>query len=354
MAEGFRTLTGEIGISLEVSHHFSEIPEAERGPVALAAWVDPWPDEDQFRPNLVVEVEPLTPETATIQQLCTRTIAGQLALGRYVIGCDYVPAEDSAGRGSVRRLVSIYAALETTVVQWQQVAILGNRAVIVTMQASAANYAAGVRAIDHALRTLRVSFDDEPVQPDPELMPRFDPLLLERGEQLEDLSRIALAEGAPADGELEPIDELGGDGSGPVLIVEVHEQGAAEPVSVAVPQRMDGRPVALARLLHVAPAWMLGLSDDERSGLVDRAAFEARLRDPSAPAPAGATDGLRRVWDAHWRLVTIEGQAGNGILVAERAGTHGFRLEGDQVRLTPLGSHEVLRALLQFAGFKLG
>jgi hypothetical protein len=351
MSERFHTLASEIGISLEVSHHFSEIPEAERGPVALAAWVDPWPDEDQFRPNLVVEVEPLTPETATIQQLSTRAIAAQLALGRYVIGCD-VLAEDPPGGGPSRRLVSIYAALGTTVVQWQRVAILGNRAVIVTMQASAANYAAGVRAIDHALRTLQVSFADEPVQPDPELMPRFDPLLLERGEQMEDLSRISVAEGSPADHELEPLDQQQVDGSEPVLMLEVYEQDVAEPISVVVPQRMDGRPVALARLLHVAPAWMLGFSDDQRSGLIDRAGFEARLRDPSTPAPAGATDGLRRVWDAHWRVLKIEGRDG-GILVAERAGAHGFKREGDQLRLTPLGSNEILRALLQFAGFGL-
>jgi hypothetical protein len=354
MSEDFKTLTSDVGVSLEVSHHFSEIPEAERGPVALAAWVDPWPDQDQFRPNLVVEVELLTPATATIQQLNTRTMAAQIALGRYLVGCDYVPAEESPGDGPARGLVAIYPALGTTVVQWQRVAILGNRAVIVTMQAAAANYAAGTRAFAHALRTLRFSFADPPVEPDPELMPSLDPLMLERGEEIEDLSGISAAQ-APADGaELEPLDQSHFGGSERRLVIEIHEQGAAEPVSVVVPQRLDARPVALARLLRVAPAWILGFSDAERSGLIDRTTFEARLRDPSTPPPARANDALLRVWDGHWRLVTIGGRHGNGILVAETAGAHGFKYAGDDLRLTPMGTYEILRPILRFGGFELG
>lgn len=350
--QGFKTLTSMAGVGVEVSHHFGEIPEAERGPVALAAWVEPWPQEDQFRPNLVVEVEQLTPATATIQQLNARTIAAQIALGRHLVGCEFVPAEDSPGDGPARCLVAIYPALDTTVVQWQHVAILGNRAVIVTMQAGAANYAAGTRAFAHAVRTLSASFADPPVQPDPGLMPTLDPLGLARGEQLEDLTGISAAQAPAADGELEAFDEHDGGGARRRLLIELTEQGS-EPVSVVVPQRADAIPVALARLLRVAPAWIWGLSEAERSVAVDRAAFEARLRDPSTPPPAGASPGLVRVWEDRWRQVTIDGRPGNGILVAETAGAHGFKPAGGGVRLTPMGSFEILRPLLQLGGFEL-
>jgi hypothetical protein len=347
---GFKTLTSDAGISIAVSHHFSEIPEAERDPVALAAWVDPWSAPDQFRPNLIVEVEPLTPATATIQQLNARNIAAQIALGRHLIGCDYVFEPDSPD-DRPRRLVAIYPALGTTVVQWQRVMILGNRAVIATMQASAANYAVAVREFDHAIKTLQVSFADEPVQPDPDLMPALDPVALERGEQVEDLSGISAAQAPAVGAELESFDDGKLDGSQRELLVEIREQGTVEPLPIVVPQRLDATPVALARLLRVAPAWILGLSDGDRSGLIDRDTFEARLRDPSTPPPAGASAGVLRLWENHWRLLTIGGQPSRGILAAEGAGAHGFKEQGDDVRLTPMLGFEILRLLLPLGGF---
>jgi hypothetical protein len=188
------------------------------------------------------------------------------------------------------------------------------------MQASAGNYAAGTRAFAHAVRTLQFSFADEPVEPDPALMPRLDPLTVERGEGVEDLSGISAAQERAGEEELEPLDGRHIGAPERRLLIEVHEQGRAEPVSVVVPQRLDARPVALARLLHVAPAWIFGFSENDRSGLIDAAMFEARLRDPSTPPPDGANDGLVRIWGSYWRLVTIDGRSDNGILVTEGTG----------------------------------
>jgi hypothetical protein len=178
------TLSSDIGLSFEVSERFREVPELAVGPVCLVASVDPWDFPDAFRPNITVEVDGLAPDRATVVQLSALTIAAQMALGRHVIACELWmrPGEQEPGEGTGRRIISVYPAMGTTVVQLQYVWICGNRSVTISAQCGAGNYPGTSRAFDLAVRSLRCDFEDPHVVADPSTMPRLDPWMLERGD----------------------------------------------------------------------------------------------------------------------------------------------------------------------------
>jgi hypothetical protein len=359
------TLTSENGVSLELSDRFSEYAAAEGGPVCLVAWVDPWPWEDAFRPNLTVEVESLVPETATIQQLSSRTIATQLALGRHVVACDVT---SGASDGGARRIAALYPALETTVVQLQHVAIIGGKAVIVSMQHGVGHHREAQRAFDHAVETLACTFDDPPVAPDPGAVPRMDDFAQQRGLDLEDLSKVGSAQrfssaGPTLDGDqLESLKrgklgrrvdpgalESGGlvtderqltevgeaahralgspqrrvtvtvrsdDDPDPAMF-EAYQRGRSTAVLATPPPGVTGSSrtleviasqttaITLARWLGLGPAWSFAISDDGLTRRIDGGTFDARLRDRAAPPPPDANAALARMWGEPWQVATL-------------------------------------------------
>lgn len=142
----------------------------------------------------------------------------------------------------------------------------------------------------------------------------------------------------------------------PKLEVRLHEQGAAKPVSLVVSLRpTDAAPVALARRLGVAPAWLLTMSADGMVVRLPRETFEARLRDPSAPEPEGAYIGLARMWGSHWRLLSEpDAPLVSGILFTETAGAYSVTREGEEVELGRMAGYGVVRFLLFLGGFQVG
>lgn len=185
-------LASPAGVSVEISSRWreitgAEITGAEVGRAGVVAAVDPWPWPEAFRPHLTLETRAASPSTATIAQLSSQTIAAQIALGRHVVACD---ATTDARDGGARRLISVYSALERTVVQLQHVAIVGGRGVIVTMQAGVGNLADGQRTFEHAVATLECQFDESPAGPDSLAQPSLDDFALRQGRELEDVSGI--------------------------------------------------------------------------------------------------------------------------------------------------------------------
>lgn len=191
MPSTIHRLSSAAGLSLEVPDSLREAPELATGSVCLVARAEPWPWPEAFRPNLTAEVVPLAPDRATVPQLSALTIAAQVALGAHVAACDVWPGP---GGEDGRRIISIYPALDTTVVQLQYVTIRGDRAVTVSVQHGADNHEHGTAVFMHAVGSLSCDFTGRPPDPDPATMPSLDPFAAERGSELEYLGGVRAAQ----------------------------------------------------------------------------------------------------------------------------------------------------------------
>lgn len=354
------------GVSLEVPGTLQEAPELEGGTVCLVARAEPWPWPDAFRPNLTVEVSPLGPDRATIVQLSALTIAAQVALGAHVAACDVWPAPDGAHG---RRIISIYPALNTTVVQLQFVTTCGDHAVTVSVQHAADNHEHGTAVFRHAVTSLSCEFGGAAPDPDPATMPSLDPFAAERGLELEylggvrasqpfqsagptldegqldalrrgklrrgvDASALEAAGFVTPKGRLTDVGQAAHDAlSSParevtiqvavddvpgVATLHAYQRRDSTVVVATAPPGESGSgttvdliasqttPIALARWLGLAPAWTFGLGDgDAPTQLLDGAVLEARLAAPAAPAPPDASPALVRMWAQPWQVATM-------------------------------------------------
>lgn len=206
MPSAVRRVSTADGVSLEIPDGLSVAPQSEARPVSLLALAEPWPQAGVFRPNLTVDLSPLAPDRATVPQLSALTIAGQIAVGEHVAACDIWPVPTGEDG---RRIISLYPAMDTTVVQLQYVSIRGGRAIAVSMQQGADRQPYGAVVFRHAVGTLRCAFDDPVPEPDPTTMPSLDPIAREQGMEVEDLSGIRAAQPFQSAGPPLEDDQLG-------------------------------------------------------------------------------------------------------------------------------------------------
>jgi hypothetical protein len=358
------------GFSLDIPDQMREAPELATGSVCLVARAEPWPWPQEFRPSLTAEVTPLAPDRATVVQLSALTIAGQIALGAHVAACDVWPVP---GGEDGRRIMSLYPAMDTTVVTLQYVSIRGGRAVTVSMRHAADNHSYGSAVFRQAVGSIRCEFDDPLPEPDPATMPALDPFARERGESFEYLGGIRAAQPFTStgpsldDAQLEAlrrgrlrrgvestalqagglVDDRGrftemGQAAHRVLeaptrevsieVVSDDEPSASRlhayqrrETSVIVASSPPGdsgagttldvvasqtTPIVLARWVGLAPAWTFNLIDGEETTLRLAAdVLNARVSASDAPAPAGANMALARLWAQPWQIVRLHTDA---------------------------------------------
>jgi len=190
------------GASLEVPSYFERIEGPES--IGIVAAVVPWDWPDAFRPNLNLRVDPATPDRCTPDQHATRLVAESLELGLHVAAYDLFPSR-AGGHG--RRIVSIFPAMGTTIVQLQYAEVRGSSLVTLTAQHDAGKYATGSAIFEHAVASLEVPAGGQEVTPDPGGLPRLDETLRARGEELPDLSGIRSAQRyVPSGPRLRPVD----------------------------------------------------------------------------------------------------------------------------------------------------
>lgn len=375
MSATVHRISGVDGFSLEVPNALHEVPELKTGSVCLAAHVDPWSWPEQFRPNLTAEVTALTPVRATVPQLSALTISAQIARGAHVAACDMWL--EAGGEVDGRRITSLYAAMDTTVIQRQYVSIRGGRAINVSVH-HGAGYERGMDLFRLAVMTIRCDFDDPPPPPDPATMPRLDPFARGRGMEVEYLGAVRAAQpfvsaGPPlSDDQLDAIRRgklrRGTDSAALEQAGLVTERGklselgqsarralsAASRREVTVTVRSDGdprlavlhayqrpdstavvadappgesrvgttldvipsetTPITLARWLGLAPAWTFQIAEGEaRAMRLDAASLDARLASPEAPPPAHATEGLARMWALPWQVASLRAGPPGGL-----------------------------------------
>lgn len=392
MASTTHRLSAVDGFSLEVPEALREAGELETRSVCLAAQVEPWSWPEEFRPNLTAEVTALTPDRATVPQLSALTIAAQIARGAHVAACDVWLESDGDVDG--RRITSLYAAMDTTVLQRQYVSIRGGRAITVSVH-HGAGYERGMDLFRLAVMSIRCEFEDSPPHPDPATMPRLDPFARERGVDVEYLGGVRAAQpfvraGPPlSEDQLDAVrrgklrrgtdraalQEAGlvtdrgkltqlGESAHRALsatprrevTIKVRTDGDPRVAALYAYQRADGTalvadappgepgggttleviasqtiPIALARWLGLAPAWTFQIAEgDARAVRLDTAVLDARLASPDAPPPAHATEGLARMWAQPWQVATL------------RAGPPGG-LAGTMITTTEAGSFAVER-----------
>jgi hypothetical protein len=187
MSSSDRRVSGLEGVSIELPESLREAPELTGEGVALAAVAEPWPWPDDFRPCLMLETGPLAPDRATIRQLSSRLIADLLARQLHVATCDVWMAPDVEDG---RRIISLFAAMDSTIIRMEYVGIRGGRSVLFTIENDASNYRTATAIFRDAVNSLRCDGEYPVPDPDPETMPRLDPILRERGIEIEDLSGI--------------------------------------------------------------------------------------------------------------------------------------------------------------------
>jgi hypothetical protein len=370
MSSTVHRLSSRDGFSLEVPDGLSEAPELETDSVCLVAHADPWPWTEAFRPNLTAEVTPLSVDRSTIVQLSALTIAAQVALGAHVAACDRWPGPSGE---DARRIISIYPAMDTTVVQLQYVTILGDRAVTVSVQHSADNHPYGDSVFRHAVASIRSEFSGEPPDPDPDTMPRLDPFAAQRGLELEYLGGVRASQpfrsaGPPlgedqlealrrgklrrrtdpaalaarglvsADGRLTEVGEdahraLGSpahtasievdlDDGRPGAVLHAYQRRDTAAVVASAPPGESGdgstidviasqtTAIALARWLGLSPAWTFAIGDGDSPSLeLDAALLDARMTAQDAPMPADANAALARMWSQPWQVARLRSSA---------------------------------------------
>ena len=386
------TVTGD-GVSVQLPSYFASVPEATDEAVRLVAAVTPWDAPESFRPTLTVAVEPASPERASIEQHAALTIAEQIELGAHVAATDLWPVE---GQPEGRRVVSIHAAMNTTVVQVQYLAVRGDRVVTMSLQQDAAVYAASAPVFALATGTLQVEHGDA-VRPDPAAAPNLDAFAAARGLSLEDLSRVRAAQPFVADGVRLGPGQLAGLLEGNMAKVEhplIHQASrtviveattgqsratlhaylspaGAAVVATAPPGAPELDPdegtftlaeypaaaaaVAVARWIGVAPAWPFGLSDDGPA-TIPLELFNSRVGDSNTPMPEGAAPALVRLWSQPWQLTTLTLAGADEsflLLITDAAGAVHVVLdeEAGTATLTPLLGDALLRTVLRLCGF---
>lgn len=367
MPTTIQRLSGVDGFSLEVAGPFREVPELEVGPVCLVAQAEPWRWAQEFRPNLTAEVTPLTPDRATLPQLSALAIAEQIALGAHVAACDIWPGPDDKPDG--RRLISLYPAMDSTMIRLQYLTIRGDRAINVSVQHSAGNHKTNAAVWEYAVKSIRCEFGGQPPGPDPAAMPRLDPFAGEQGIELEYLGGVRSAQrfrsaGPTLDeahldalrrgkvprgtdpaalqsgglvterGRLTDVGEAAHqalsaatrevtvevvtDDDPRVAVLQVHQRRESTAVVASAPPgesragstldviASQTTPIALARWLGLAPAWTFQIAaGQDRTMRLDPAVLDARLVSPDAPPAADATVELARMWEQPWQVATL-------------------------------------------------
>ncbi|MCL2418445.1 MAG: hypothetical protein FWD04_04075 [Conexibacteraceae bacterium] len=380
-------------ISLELPASLREAPEMATGNVRLVAVAEPWRWPDAFRPRLLVETFPLTPDRARVQQLATRVIAEQIATGAHVATADIWAAPGDPGG---RRIISLLALTDTTVVRLQYVTVRGDSAIVLTAEHDAGNHPAGEVVFRDAVASLRSDSEAGPPEPDLATMPRLDPFLEEGGLLAEDLSGVRTAQpyrssgpglkeqeiDAVRSGKLRKLDrarlvaahqsdedgnltatgeaarrclsepqrtvsvEVVGDQDSRVARLELLQQGRATAVLAApAPGAPEGdrtldvipaltSPIALARWIGLAPAWTIAIAEREMQLPLAPELLDQRLSSADAPPPPDASRGLRWMWQQPWQVATITtftpAHRRLRVISTPRAGY--FRLIRDRVR----------------------
>jgi hypothetical protein len=367
MSSTIHRLSGADGFSLEVPGAMREAPDLERGSLCLVAQVDPWQWPQEFRPTLTAEVTPLTPDRATLPQLSAAAIAEQVALGAHVAACDIWMGP--GGELDGRRLISIYPAMDTTVIRLQYLTIRGDRAINVSVQHGAGNHKTNTAIWEYAVKSIRSEFTGEPPDPDPDTMPRLDSYAQEPGIEVEYLGGVRAVQpfksAGPAldDAQLDALRrgkvrrgtdsaalqaggfvtdrgkltdvgdaahraltsatrevtiEVVSDDDPRVATLHAHQRrdstaivASAPPGESAAGTTLDviasqTTPIALARWLGLAPAWTFGIAEGEARTLrLDAAVVDARTTASDAPPPPHANEALARMWAQPWQVASL-------------------------------------------------
>lgn len=391
MAAATHTLSGGDSVSVELPENLREAPELVSGDIALAAVAEPWPWPESFRPRLIIETQPLAPDSATVPQLSSRLIADLLARGAHVVACDIwmVPGQEPG-----RRIISLFPANDNTIVRMQYVAIRGGRSILLTTEYGAGDHIRGSALFSSVVGSLRYDGEYASPDPDPATMPRLDPFLLEQGTEVEDLSRVRAAQPYGSAGPPVPQDQIDalqtgklrradtdileargfvsrrgrlteagegahqalesparhvtaevvGDGDLRVARLDILQRYHASVILADPPLGAEaaGRtldlvatattPIALARWLGVAPAWTITVTDGQEMPLrLQAGVIEARLTSPEAPPPEDAVDGLVHMWAQPWQIITLRAdrpvERASRVIATPEAGY--FRLEQD-------------------------
>lgn len=364
------------GLSLQLPNGMQRVPELESDRLWLVARAEPWEAAELFRPNLNVEVMEPAPECCTIQQLSHVTIASQLALGVHVLACEpWVTGDQDA-----RRITSIYPAMGAMIVEHQYLAIRRNRPLVLSMQYAGADHEWGMVGFYEAVTSLRCDWHDPPapVDPDPASMPVLDEFALALGERLERLSHIRGLQPYRTFGESKRPRRLGAyrrrlvaadvaiDGqrrhaalkieiTGETAVVEAGpspaSEGGEQTVDVIPAQTV---PVALARWLGAAPAWVFKLGEQGMSRRVVASDFDARLADSGAPPPADASAPLAHMWSQRWEFATIQSSRSVlTIVTTPESGAFTVLRDGGEVELTPIAGLAYLPLLVRISGFEM-